>query len=92
MRLILRFVLPLALVMGLVAYCVVPLVDTLTLKWFVRDLDIRSSLISNTMQEPLADLIKADSVIKVSRFFDQVTQDERLYALGFCDEANILRF
>ncbi len=92
MRLILRFVLPLVLAMGVIAYNVVPLVDSLTLKWFGRDLDIRSKLISNTMQEPLADLIKSNSVARVNRFFDQVTQDERLFALGFCDGANTLRF
>ncbi len=92
MRLILRFVLPLAIAMGLVAYAVVPLVDTLTLKWFVRDLDIRSRLIANTMEGPLSDLVRTDSQAKVNRFFDQVTQDERLYALGFCNSADVLQF
>ena len=38
MRLSLRFILPLLLVLGVVAYSVVPLVDSLTLKWFTRDL------------------------------------------------------
>jgi hypothetical protein len=41
-RLSLRFIPPLALVLGLFAYAVVPLMDNLTLRWFVRDLDIRS--------------------------------------------------
>ena len=47
------FVLPLLLVLAGIAYAVAPLVDQLTLSWFVRDLDIRSSLIANTIQEPL---------------------------------------
>jgi hypothetical protein len=38
----LRFILPLLLVLGVVAYSVVPLVDSLTLKWFTRDLESRS--------------------------------------------------
>ena len=41
------------LVVGLFAYAAVPLADTLMLRWFVRDLDIRSSLIATTVQEPL---------------------------------------
>jgi len=53
MRLSLRFVLPLILVLAGIAYAVMPLVDQLTLRWFVRDLDIRSSLIVNTVQDPL---------------------------------------
>ncbi len=57
MRLSLRFVLPLLLALAAIAYAVLPLVDTLTLRWFVRDLDIRASLIANTVQEPLQDLV-----------------------------------
>ena len=38
-RLSIRFILPLALVLGLFAYAVVPLVDDMTLRWFVRDLE-----------------------------------------------------
>ena len=44
MRLSLRFVLPLMLVLAGIAYAVAPLVDKLTLGWFVRDMDIRSAL------------------------------------------------
>ncbi len=57
MRLSLRFIIPLLLAIAAFAYAVVPLVDKLTLRWFMRDLDSRSSLISNTVQESLQDLI-----------------------------------
>ena len=43
MRLSLRFIIPLALALAAIAYAVVPLVDQLTLKWFMRDLEIRST-------------------------------------------------
>mgnify|MGYP003413410641 FL=1 len=42
MRLSLRFIIPLMLALAAIAYSVVPLVDQLTLRWFVRDLDIRA--------------------------------------------------
>lgn len=84
MRLSLRFILPLAVVLGFVAYGIVPLVDTLTLKWFVRDIDIRTKLIGNTLQDSLVSLLEAKDGVKIQRLFDRVIQDERLYALGFC--------
>ena len=33
------------------------LLDKLTLQWFMRDLDIRSALVANTVQEPLLELV-----------------------------------
>src|SRR5262245_7375590 len=85
MRLSLRFILPLAITLAAIAYAVVPLVDRLTLQWFVRDLDIRTSLITRTIQEPLADLVREGSRAKVLRYFDRLILDERLFAVGFCD-------
>ena len=61
MRLSLRFLIPLLVALALFAYAAVPLADTLMQRWFVRDLDIRSNLIANTVQEPLEDLIKTGS-------------------------------
>ena len=52
-RLSIRFILPLALALGLFAYAVVPLVDDMTLRWFVRDLDARSQMVSSALHETL---------------------------------------
>ncbi|HLA35184.1 MAG TPA: trehalose-6-phosphate synthase [Rhodocyclaceae bacterium] len=84
MRLALRFVLPLMLVLAGIAYAIMPLVDQLTLRWFVRDLDIRSSLIANTLQEPLLEQLAAGRKAKIGEFFVRITLDERLYAIGYC--------
>ncbi len=84
MRLSLRFVLPLMLVLAGIAYAVAPLVDRLTLSWFVRDLDMRSSLIFNTIQEPLQEQLEAGKKAKIREFFNRITQDERLFAVGYC--------
>ena len=85
LRLTLRFVIPLIAVMTLLAYLVVPLVDKLTLHWFVRDMDIRSKLITSTFQEPLGDLLVQGSRNKINSLISRVIQDERLFALGYCD-------
>jgi trehalose 6-phosphate synthase len=83
-RLSLRFIVPLALALAAIAYAVVPLVDSLTLRWFVRDLDIRSSLIASTLQEPLEEMIRTGSGSRMLQGFTRITRDERLYAMGFC--------
>ena len=84
MRLSLRFVLPLMLVLAAIAYGVAPLVDQLTLRWFVRDMDIRAKLIANAMHDPLVEQLKAGSKTRVANYFARVAQDERLYAIGYC--------
>ncbi|MFH1872551.1 MAG: trehalose-6-phosphate synthase [Pseudomonadota bacterium] len=84
MRLSLRFVLPLILVLTGFAYAVSPLVDQMILRWFTRDLDIRAALIANTISEPLFEQLAAGRKAKIGEFFFRITQDERLYAIGFC--------
>ena len=79
MKLSLRFVLPLALVLALIAYGVIPLVDSLTLKWFVRDLDTRAKLMVGTMEGPLSELLVSDlKDNKIHAYFTRIMQDERL--------------
>lgn len=77
MRFALSFALTLTLVLGGFAYAIVPLVDQLTMHWFVRDMDIRSALIANTVGEPLLEQITAGSKAKIANFFVKITQDER---------------
>src|SRR5688500_1374577 len=94
MPLSLRFVVPLALALAAIAYAVVPLVDRLTFQWFVRDLDTRGALIAKTAQEPLAALVSEPEGAKdkVLRYFERIIQDQRIYALGYCDRAGRLAF
>jgi hypothetical protein len=70
-RLSLRFVLPLALVLGAFAYAVVPLMDNLTLRWFVRNLDIRCQLLASALQDPLQDYVPQKAKRKITQLFDR---------------------
>ncbi|MDH4244879.1 MAG: trehalose-6-phosphate synthase [Nitrospira sp.] len=92
MRLSLRFIIPLAFVLGFIAYGVISLVDSLEQKWFVRDLDLRSKLMVGTMEKPLADLVATNSKNKIRAYFTRIVQDERLYAIGFCSRENRLLY
>src|SRR5687768_13266496 len=84
MRLSLRFIIPLVLVLAALAYSVMPLVDKLTVRWFVRDLNLRANLVANTIDGPLQALVAAADTPAVRRFFSRITQDERMYAIGVC--------
>lgn len=93
MRLSLRFIIPLAIALGLMAYGVVPLVDTFIFnKWFARDIDIRTKLITSTMHDSLIDMIQNPSSGKIQKLLNRVIQDERLYALAFCDSNSRLLY
>jgi trehalose-6-phosphate synthase len=87
MRLSLRFVIPLLLALSAFAYLAVPLADTLLQRWFIRDLDMRSSLIAATVQEPLGNLVEEHSTPAILAFFNRMLRDERLYAVGLCYDA-----
>lgn len=84
MRLSLRFVLPLLLTLAVLAYVVMPLADRLTLRWFTNDLDLRSRLIANTVDEPLDVLIALEDSARIRQFFTRVAEDERLFAMALC--------
>lgn len=90
LKFILRFILPLAVVLGLLTYSLLPLIDHLTTRWFVRDLDIRSKLIVNTIKDELALLRSSDGVDsrkKTISLLKKTTLDERLMALAICSRS-----
>lgn len=91
-RLSLRFILPLAVALILLAYAAVPLVDKLTLRWFVRDLDIRSQLIFDALHEPLVEFLQQENRVKINALFRRVMRDERLYAIAYCSAKGELLF
>jgi trehalose 6-phosphate synthase len=68
----------------------VPLADRLTFRWFVRDLDIRSTLIANTLHEPLEEQVRTGDRARMVQLFTRILQDERLYAMGLCPPGMLL--
>lgn len=83
MRLSLRFILPLILLLSAIAYSIVPFIDALTLQWFQRDLDLRAQLISRSVSSTIA---STPAELDVNRIFEGYVLDERLLAIGFCDQ------
>jgi trehalose 6-phosphate synthase len=76
----------------MVAYLLVPVVDNLTLQWFKRDLDLRAELISRSMNGVLLTMEPGRKKSAIPKLFDDFAEDERLLAIGLCDEKNKLAF
>jgi len=87
-----RFIVPLALVLALFGYFAIPWMENLTVRWFVRDLDTRSQLVSSTLQQPLLNYLEDNDAARINDAFGRAIQDERLYALAFCDPGGTLRY
>ncbi|MGF6275195.1 trehalose-6-phosphate synthase [Massilia sp. UYP11] len=91
-QLSMRFIVPLALVLALFGYFAVPWMENLTVRWFVRDLDTRSQLVSSTLQQPLLNYLEDNDAPRINDAFSRAIQDERLYALAYCDPAGNLQY
>ncbi|MDD4287913.1 MAG: trehalose-6-phosphate synthase [Candidatus Peribacteraceae bacterium] len=94
MRLSLRFIIPLLIVLEVIAYAVVPLVDRLMTQWSIKDLDLRSKAIASAAATSLFDGTNNYSVPKarMQNILNRLMEDERLYALGFCNDKNALTY
>ncbi len=88
MRLSLRFVLPLLLALGAFAWAAVPLVDAWMTRWYIRDLDTRSNFVANTVQEPVDELLRAGATGRIAAYFNRLTDNDRLYAVGLCTDSD----
>ena len=83
-RFSLRFIVPLFVAMLGLAYVAVPWVDGLMLRWFVRDLDIRSSLIGRTLGDSIVEHMQSGNWSRIDALLERATSDERLYAVAIC--------
>ncbi len=92
MRLSLRFLVPLIVALALLALVIVPQVEALTLRWNLRDLDSRVQSAAGRLTDQLAEPLAADSAGRVNALLNAVTQNERLYAIGYCDSRQRLAF
>ena len=85
LKLSLRFVLPLLLAVGALAYLSVPLLDRLTLRWFMSDLDQRSRAIAATLAEPLREAQQRGDPARITSLLNAAATDERLQSAALCN-------
>ncbi|MBT9456470.1 MAG: trehalose-6-phosphate synthase [Burkholderiaceae bacterium] len=84
LRLQFRFLIPLVLTLVAAAYLALPLLDSVTLRWFSRDLTLRGSLVTNTLSDSLAAALQEGGDLRLQGLFIRAVQDERLVAVGLC--------
>jgi len=94
-KLMLKFVIPLIVVLGIGGALLVPAVDLITRRWFVSDLERRSQLVIGTLQESLRPLLLMKGRERktiIQALLDKVAQDERILAMGYCNANQVLEF
>ena len=68
------------------------MIDDLTQRWFLRDLDTRGQMVAASIREPLIDYVMLQDVDAMQDLLERAAIDGHLLALGFCDAAGNLRY
>jgi trehalose 6-phosphate synthase len=63
-----------------------PLASLLVEQWSLQDVKLRSRLVFQSIREQVASDLAATPGVDLTPFFEGLAQDERLLALGFCDQ------
>lgn len=87
---LLRFAIPLLAVLAVLAAALTPVVDSLVGSWLRQDLRVRSSLIFNSLDGSLPDLIGRGEGQQIKRLFNRIAQSENILAVGECNNAGRL--
>lgn len=61
-----------------------PLVRSMISDWSRRDVELRSALVFNAIQEPLQSMIAAGEIDRIEALFESVASDSRVVAVAFC--------
>ncbi len=85
-----RFAIPLLAVLAVLAAALTPVVDSLVGSWLRHDLRVRSSLIFNSLDGSLPELIAKGENEQIKRLFNRIAQSENILAVGWCSNAGRL--
>ena len=69
-----------------------PLASVLVNSWSQRDLESRSRLVFLSIKDYVARQLAAGGSPALAALFEQLTEDEKLLAVGYCEEDGELRF
>jgi trehalose 6-phosphate synthase len=75
-----------------VVFAISPFATTFVEQWSRRDVELRSTLVFNSVRDELANLIATDSTARIDNLFERLALDERLRAVGFCDGNGVLLY
>ena len=83
-RIIARYGVVASLIALLSALMLAPLATSLVDDWSRRDVELRSTLVFNSIQEPLADMLANNEHDRIAKLFERVAEDVRVVAVALC--------
>jgi trehalose 6-phosphate synthase len=78
-------------VIAVLALAIAPFSTRLIEQWSRSDVEARSRLVYNAIQNPLVRAIADKDAARMSIIFENVARDDRILAVGLCDEAGRLQ-
>ena len=70
----------------LIIITVTPLMTTIVEGWSRRDVELRSRLVFRSIEDRVTNAISVAGSSELTSYFEHLAEDEKLIALGFCDE------
>jgi trehalose 6-phosphate synthase len=74
----------------LIIITVTPLMTTIVEGWSRRDVELRSRLVFRSIEDRVTNAISVAGSSELTSYFEHLAEDEKLIALGFCDESGKL--
>src|SRR5258708_23722859 len=81
----LRYVFATFTVLVAVIYAISPFAGTFVEQWSRHDVELRSTLVFNSMRDELANLLAGGTAAPINNLFDRLAPDDWLLAACFCD-------
>jgi trehalose 6-phosphate synthase len=92
MLLTLRYVLTALTILIAAILVISPFVSTLVEQWSRHDVELRSTLVFNSMRDELTNLLTAGTAAPINNLFDRLSTGDWLLAAGFCDSDGMMRY
>src|SRR5260370_9367740 len=73
-------------------FAISPFAGTFVEQWSRHDVELRSTLVFNSMRDELANLLAVGTAAPINNLFDRLAPDDWLLAPGFCDGGGSLRY
>ena len=88
----LRYVFATFTVLVAVIFAISPFAGTFVEQWSRHDVELRSTLVFNSMRDDLANLLTVGAAAPINNLFDRLAPDDWLLAAGFCDGNGSFRY
>lgn len=90
MKQVLRFIVPLALLLGLIGYALAPVANHMVSHWFEGDVKLRSQLIFTTVRDTVNNMLREGNIGELEGLFHRVSEDERILVMGICANGKLI--